>query len=263
MKEINRIVCLTEESVEFLYRIGRSELICGVSTYAVRPQEVKKKKVVSTFTHSNLKKIKELNPDLVIGFSDIQKDIAKDLIDMGLNVFISNQRSIDEILLYLKTLGYMIGEFEKTNEVINELKLKIESIKERAKEINYSPKVYIEEWDNPRITGIKWFGELVEICGGQNIFKDLSDSSIKAQERFVSEELILHHNPDIILACWCGKKVDFNEFKNNEILSKTNAVLNSQIFELPPEIFLQPGIAPIIDGLDILLDIFSQVKKSI
>lgn len=260
-----RIVCLTEESVEFLYAINRQDLIVGVSTYAVRPDSVKEKPVVSTFTHSNLRKIKEINPDLVIGFSDIQKDIAKSLIEMGLNVFISNQRSLNEILNYLQALGYMIGEFEETEKVLLKLREKIAETKHLVSEFykkNPKPKVrvYIEEWNEPRIFGIRWFSELVELCGGEDILHARSINGAMASERFVDAKTIQELNPDIILACWCGKKVEFEAFYEDEFLSQTLASKNKQIYELAPEVFLQPGMAPIVDGIDQLLKIFGIIK---
>lgn len=260
-----RIVCLTEESVEFLYALNREDLIVGVSTYAVRPPAVKEKPVVSTFTHSNLRKIKEINPDLVIGFSDIQKDIAKNLIEMGLNVFISNQRSLNEILAYLRGVGYMIGEFEKTEKLIATLENKITETQKLVSEYYQThpvprPRVYIEEWNEPRIFGIRWFSELVELCGGEDIFHTRSLNAPMAADRFVDSTRVLELNPDIILACWCGKKVEFDAFYKEEHLGQTKAVQTNQIYELAPEIFLQPGPAPIADGIDQLLKIFGIIK---
>lgn len=260
-----RIVCLTEESVEFLYALNREDLIVGVSTYAVRPPAVKEKPVVSTFTHSNLKKIKEINPDLVIGFSDIQKNIAKNLIEMGLNVFISNQRSLKEILAYLRGVGYMVGEFEKTEKLIANLENKIAETRKLVSEYYQThqrprPRVYIEEWNEPRIFGIRWFSELVELCGGEDIFHARSLNAPMASDRFVDSKAVLELNPDIILACWCGKKVEFDAFYKEEHLGQTKAVQTNQIYELAPEIFLQPGPAPIADGIDQLLKVFEIIK---
>jgi iron complex transport system substrate-binding protein len=257
-----RIVCMTEESVEFLYAIGRSDLIAGVSVYAVRPEGVKKNHpVISAFTHANIKKILELNPDLVVGFSDIQKDIAKELIGAGVDVYISNQRSLEEILRYLSTLGHMIGEGEKTTAYIKLLEDKISYAREKASQLKVHPRVYIEEWDEPRICGIRWFSELVELCGGQDIFREKSHAGKMAQGRFVSDSEISNHNPDIILASWCGKKVELNSFRDRPDCSGIPAVKNNQIFELSPEIFLQPGPAPILEGIDILLKYFFEFQK--
>lgn len=258
----SRIVCMTEESVEFFHAIGRGDVIQGVSVYAVRPPGVKKlHPVISAFTHANIKKILELSPELVIGFSDIQKDIARDLIAEGVDVFISNQRSIEEILRYLNTIGNMIGEAEKTKAFIACLEEKIEWARKISSKFTKHPKVYIEEWDEPRIAGIRWFSELVELCGGIDIFKERSYRGIKARDRFVDDSEVVNANPDIILACWCGKKVDLESFKSRAGYSDVSAVKNLQVLELPPEIFLQPGPALILDGIDRLISLFSEYQS--
>ena len=257
----SRIVCMTEESVEFFHGIGRSDVIAGVSAYAVRPSGVSQHPVVSAFTHANIKKITALNPDLILGFSDIQKDIAQELIGLGLDVYISNQRSIKDILRYLKVIGGMIGEQQKTEAYIASLLEKINYAKIEAKNFHFRPKVYIEEWNDPRICGIKWFSELVELCGGEDIFAEKSHFGSLAKDRFVSSEEIIKLNPDIILACWCGKKVDLNDFNLRVGWSTIKAVEMGQVFELAPEIFLQPGPAPILEGIDTLLNLFKQLNS--
>lgn len=256
-----RIVCLTEESVEFFHALGRADLIVGVSAFVERPLVAKKHKVVTTFTHSNNKKIKEVNPDLIIGFSDIQKDIARELIDEGFNVYISNQRSIAEILSYLYTLGLMVDEKEKTLELISFYQSKIQYALEKKKSFTKKPLVYIEEWDEPQICGIHWFTELIELCGGEVIFREKSLGKIKARERFVDNESLLNLNPDMVLLCWCGKKVDIESFKNRPGLKELKAVVNNQIFELDPAVFLQPGPALFVDGIDQVLELISRFQE--
>ena len=256
-----RIVCMTEESVEFLHAIGRADLIAGVSVYAKRPAEVKQHPVISSFTHANLKKIQTIKPDLVIGFSDIQKDIAKDLIAEGIDVYISNQRSIEEIFRYMWTLGYMVGEGEKTENYLATLEKKMAKAKIFAKTLKRKPLVYIEEWDGPQICGIRWFSELVSLCGGIDIFASKSQDGVKASERFVSNFDVQLANPDIILASWCGKKVDLESIKNRVELSETTAVRTNAIYELEPEIFLQPGPALFVDGIDRIIDLFSSFNS--
>lgn len=254
---------MTEESVEFFYAIGRSDLIAGISVYAVRPEGVKKNHpVISAFTHANIKKILDLKPDLVIGFSDIQKDIARDLIAAGVDVFISNQRSLEEILRYLSTLGHMVGEGEKTNALIEKLEAKMQYAKERAQTFSKRPRVYCEEWDEPRISGIRWFSELVELCGGIDIFNERAKNGVLASQRFVTDVEVVQGRPDIIFGCWCGKKVDLNSFKSREGYSGIPAIINQRIYELPPEIFLQPGPASILDGVDQLLQCFLAFQNS-
>ncbi|MBC7715022.1 MAG: ABC transporter substrate-binding protein [Rhizobacter sp.] len=257
-----RIICMTEESVEFLHAIGRSDLIAGVSVYAKRPAEVSQHPVISSFTHANLKKIQKIKPDLVIGFSDIQKDIAKELISEGIDVYISNQRSIEEIFRYMWMLGNMVGEGSKTEIYLQGLEEKISAARSFAKTLKSRPKVYIEEWDEPQICGIRWFSELVGLCGGVDIFEAKSMEGIKASERFVTSEEVGLNNPDIILASWCGKKVDIESIKARPELKNSSAVKNNQVYELEPEIFLQPGPALFVDGIDRLMDLFGSFNSN-
>jgi iron complex transport system substrate-binding protein len=252
-----RIICMTEESVEFLHAIGRSDLIAGVSVYAKRPKEVGQHPIISSFTHANLKKIQKIKPDLVIGFSDIQKDIAKELIAEGIDVYISNQRSIEEIFRYMWMLGHMVGEADRTTRYLHTLEEKIALARSFAKTLKHRPKVYIEEWDAPQICGIRWFSELVSLCGGVDIFEAKSMDGIKASERFVTSAEVGLNNPDIILASWCGKKVDIDSIKMRPELVNCTAIKNNHIFELEPEIFLQPGPALFVDGIDRLIELFS------
>jgi iron complex transport system substrate-binding protein len=250
---------MTEESVETLYAIGKQDLIVGVSAYVERPEVAKNKPTISVFTHANLKKIVDMKPDLVLGFSDIQKDVAKDLIGLGLNVFIANHRSVEGILNYIYMLGNLVGEPEETKRFISKLEAKIVYAKEKASSFKIRPKVYIEEWDNPAICGIEWFSEIVELCGGDVVHKKQSKSSL-AKDRILTMNEVASLNPDIILACWCGKKVQIGTILEREELKYVNAIKNSAVFELSPEIFLQPGPAPIIDGIDILLSIFEKLQ---
>ncbi|MBP9674499.1 MAG: cobalamin-binding protein [Bacteriovoracaceae bacterium] len=252
-----RIVCLTEESVEMLYLLGKEHLIVGVSAFVKRPVAAQKLPIVTTFTHANNQKILEVKPDLVLGFSDIQKDIAKELIAAGLNVFISNQRSIKEILNYLLWLGCMVGEKEQALSFILKFEQRIEDCKKEAHTFLHKPKVYFEEWPDPMITSIGWVSEMIEICGGQNIFREKSKESM-AQGRIISESEVLDKNPDIIFACWCGKKVELDSFAKRDAWENINALKTNQVFELEPEVFLQPGPALFLDGLDILMNYFKQ-----
>lgn len=249
-----RIICLTEETVETLYLLGRQDLIAGVSQYAVRPPEAKNHPVVSQFIRSDIEKIIDLRPDLVIGFSDIQKNIASELIGRGLNVFVTNQRSIGEILQSILMLGRLIGEEKKTLDLVSRFREKLSSIKEEAQKLPFKPKVYFEEWDHPRLSCIKWVSELIETCGGENIFNDHIGSL--AREREVSDEKIVERNPEIIFGCWCGKKVNIESFKKR--YPNVSAVQKEFIWELDPAIFLQPGPALFIDGLD---QMFEKIKE--
>ncbi len=248
-----RIVCLTEESVEFLYALEEQDRIVGVSAYARRPCEVVQKPVVTAFVSGSIKKIKELNPDLVIGYSDIQKDLARDLVAEGLNVYIANHRSIKEIFDYLLFIGRMVDKSALAIELLAKASHKIEEAKAFAKSLKYRPKVYIEEWDEPLISGIEWFCEVVNLCGGDVVFGDKSINKL-AKNRIVSETDFVDIDIDIIFACWCGKKVDIKSIQERAYLARTEAIKNNCIYELEPEIFLQPGIAPIMAGIDIIID---------
>jgi iron complex transport system substrate-binding protein len=257
-----KIICLTEESVETLYLLGKEELISGVSAFVKRPVEAQKLPKVSFFTSSNYKKILEIRPDLVIGHSDIQKDIARDLIEKGLNVFIANHRSLHEILQYIQMLSRLVKAEDEGDKLITRLLQKIAYAKKFTKSLQYRPKVYFEEWDEPMISAIKWVSELIELCGGVDINKQKSTGTL-AKDRFVSHSDIIRANPDIIFGCWCGKKVKIQSIKTREGYSQINAVKNNQVFELSPEIFLQPGPAPILDGIDILIKYFKELNKGV
>lgn len=256
----NRIICLTEESVETLFLLGRGHLIVGVSAFVKRPEEALKLDKVSFFTSSNYKKIIDKKPGLILGHSDIQKDIARDLIELGQNVFIANHRSIQGILQYIQMLSNLFDAKDEGEKLLSLLESKIAYAKELTKNLQYRPKIYFEEWDFPHISAIKWVSELIELCGGENIFA-LQGEGILAQERIVQSEEIIKNNPDIILACWCGKKVKVDNIKSRVGYEGINAVKNNQVFELAPEIFLQPGPAPILDGIDILMDIIKNFNQ--
>ena len=243
----SKIICLTEETVETLYLLGRSDLIAGVSKFVERPPEAKSNHpIVSQFVRSDIEKILSLRPDLVMGFSDIQKDIARELVGLGLNVFITNQRSLQEILDQILLLGRLIGEEEKATRLVAEFSRKLSDYRQKSK--GKAPvKVYFEEWDHPRLSCIQWVSELIEATGGVNIFKHKTGSL--AKERAVSDEEVVALNPDVIIGCWCGKKVETDSLAKRPGYQNVNAIKNQQVFEVDPAIFLQPGPALFVDGL--------------
>ena len=250
-----RIICLTEESVETLYLLGREELIAGVSQYVERPLEAKSKPVVSQFIRSDIEKIVSMKPDLVIGFSDLQKDIAAQLIGRGLNVFVTNQRTLSEILNNILLLGRMVGEEQKALKIVQGFKDKLSSIREQGKGLKRRPRVYFEEWDHPNYSGIGWVSELIEACGGENVFAHRSGAM--ARDREVTHSEIIDANPEIIFPCWCGKKVKIESIKERPGFDQVSAVKKDFIWELDPAIFLQPGPALFVDGLD---QMFEKIK---
>lgn len=253
---MNRIICLTEETVETLYLLGREDLIAGVSQYVERPPEAKKHPVVSQFIRSDIEQIVAMKPDLVIGFSDLQKDIASQLIGRGLNVLVTNQRSLKEILNNILLLGRMIGEEHKALKLIAGFVTKLAQFEARAKDFKYRPKVYFEEWDKPHYSCIQWVSELIHAVGGENIFHDKTGAM--ARDREVQDSEVIEKNPDIIFGCWCGKKVDVDSFAKRNGYENITAIKKNQVWELDPAIFLQPGPALFVDGLD---QMFSKIQK--
>ncbi len=243
-----RIICLTEESVETLFLLGKSELIVGVSHYVERPVEAKSLPKVSHFISGQINKIIDLKPDLILGFSDIQKDLARDLIGRGQNVFVTNQRSFEDIFNYILMLARLVGAEEKGKDLVASYKLKLEQFKLKAMRRATRPKVYFEEWDEPKISAIQWVNELILAVGGEPLFGE--HQGVTASERFVSDEEVISRNPDIIFGCWCGKKVKLEQFYQREGWDKISAIKNKKVIELPPEVFLQPGPALFEAGLD-------------
>jgi iron complex transport system substrate-binding protein len=239
--------------VETLYLLGQEDRIVGVSAFVERPTEAKNKPKVSSFVKANTQKLVDLKPDLVLGFSDIQQDIARELIGVGLNVFIANHRSLAEVLDYILLLGMMVGESQRATKLVASFKAKLEMAEQDAKS-SFKPKAYLEEWDGPFYSGIQYFSELVEVCGFEDIFNDRRNQSL-AKGREVEMVEVAKRNPDIILPCWCGKKVSIDEIKSRPELQQTSAVKENKIVELTPEIFLQPGPALFIDGIDQLISI--------
>ena len=251
-----RIVALTEEPVEILYLLNKQDNLVGVSNFVKRPKQALDQPRVSAFIKSNYEKIKDLEPDLIIGYSDIQKDIAKDLIEMGFNVYIANHQSVSGILNYVQTIGNLMQSSEAAADLVLKLEKNIDTAKKKAKSRATRPRVYFEEWNNPMISAIGWVKDMLTICGAE-VFIAENEKGNLAQGRITSVQEVEQFDPEILLTCWCGKKTNFDEVNNR--LANTTAVQNKRVYEIEPEIFLQPGPAPLLDGLDILLDIFNEV----
>lgn len=262
-----RIVCLTEETVEFFYRIGRPDVVVGVSVYAVRPENLPNAQTlprVSAFTHANAKKIADLKPDLIIGYSDVQKEIAKELTDMGLPLLITHQRSIDEIFNSLQMFGNLIGEKEKTAVFLQEIKNEMQKIVESCPKFDRPMRIYFEEWDEPRISASLWIHELLELLGCESLGSQKARSSHKSLSRQVEDREVIDFDPDLIFFSWCGKKGDKQSFARRSGYQDIRAVESDMIFEISSDIILQPGLASMIDGLRLLkgylVDHFSREK---
>lgn len=254
-----RIVCLTEETTETLYSIGAEDLIVGITQFVKRPKRARKEKpVVSRYIDAKIDKIIELEPDLVLAWSDLQADICAELIKSGKNVMCFNHRTIGGILKYIEQLGAMVGKYEESLAFANSINDKIERTIAKASERKYKPRVYFEEWDEPIITGISWVSELIEICGGVDVYSDLS-FKFHAKDRILdSSDRVLERDSDIMLASWCGKKFNKDNVLRRDGWKKLQFVINDEIHELPSEIILQPGPAALTDGIDLIMDIFDK-----
>ena len=254
-----RIVCLTEETTETLYLLGEERRIVGISGYTVRPPRARREKPrVSAFLSARIDRILELKPDLVLGFSDLQADIARDLAKAGLNILIFNQRSVEEILSMILTLASMVGAAEKGKGLVGELERNLDSIRESAMRFEKRPKVYFEEWDEPMISGIRWVSELVEIAGGEDIFSELSRSQSASGRIIQDPDEVIRRKPDVMLASWCGKKFRPERVRARPGWQEVPAVRNDRLFEIKSADILQPGPAALTDGLRRIYEILKQ-----
>ncbi|HYG55515.1 MAG TPA: cobalamin-binding protein [Burkholderiales bacterium] len=244
-----RIVCLTEETTETLYLLGEERRIVGVSGYTVRPPQARREKPrVSAFLSAKNEKILELKPDLVIGFSDLQADIARDLAKAGLSVLLFNQRSVQEILDMILALACLVGAADRGAQLVARLESNLDSIREAARTLPGKPRVYFEEWDEPMISGIRWVSELVEIAGGEDVFREKSISQA-ATGRIVTVDEVLERQPEVIIASWCGKK-----FRPERVAARPGwqdipAVREKRLYEIKSSEILQPGPAALTDGV--------------
>jgi iron complex transport system substrate-binding protein len=244
-----RIVCLTEETTETLYLLGEERRIVGISGYTVRPPRARREKPrVSSFLNARQERILALRPDLVLGFSDLQADIGRDLAKAGLNVMLFNQRSVEEILSMIQVLSSIVGAAEKGKKLISELEANLASVRRAARDFPRRPRVYFEEWDEPMISAIRWVSELVEIAGGDDILSELSFSQA-ATGRIHDGKTVIGKKPDLILASWCGKK-----FRPEKLAARPGgdaipAVRDGELHEIKSAEILQPGPAALTDGV--------------
>ncbi|MEM6388666.1 MAG: cobalamin-binding protein [Pseudomonadota bacterium] len=247
-----RIVCLTEETVETLYILGEEGRIVGVSGYAVRPKRVRREKPrVSAFTSADIPKILALQPDLVLTFSDLQADIAAELIRAGVAVMAYNQRDVAGILAMIRHLGAMVGQGARAEALAQDYERRLDRVAAEAAKYG-SPRVYFEEWDDPMIAGIGWVSELIEIAGGRDVFAELAREG-SAMGRIVTPEQVIQANPEVILASWCGKKVRPEKITARPDWDQITAVRVGRITEIKSPLILQPGPAALTDGLDAIV----------
>ena len=241
---------MTEETTEVLYDIGEHARIVGISGFTVRPPRARKEKPkVSAFTSAKIDRILALGPDLVLGFSDLQADIAAELIRHGVAVHIFNQRSVAEILTMIRTLGAMVGAQAKTEAYVASLESQVDRIRALASDLPRRPRVYFEEWDEPQISGIRWVSELIALAGGEDCFPELAAQPLATNRIVADIAEVPRRRPDIILGSWCGKKFRPERVAVRPGWADTAAVRNGDVYEIKSAIILQPGPAALTDGL--------------
>jgi iron complex transport system substrate-binding protein len=244
-----RIVCLTEETVETLYLLGRQELIVGISGYTVRPPEARRDKPrVSTFISADIAKIEALRPDLVLTFSDLQADIVAALVRRGVAVHAFNQRDVAGILDMIQILGALVDARDEASRLVARLAGNLDEVRARAASRAARPRIFFEEWDEPLISGIRWVSELIDIAGGIDIFADRARAG-DAKGRIVTIEEAIAAAPDIIVGSWCGKKFRPEKVAARPGFAALPAVRDGAVHEIKSSIILQPGPAALTDGL--------------
>lgn len=253
-----RIICLTEETTETIYLLGEGERIVGISGYTVRPPEARQKPKVSAFINAKFDKIMSLEPDLVFAFSDLQADIAAELIRRGVTVFTFNQRGVDEILEMILTIGRIVGGEERAIKLVETMQIELDAIATSAKKFSFRPRVYFEEWFDPLISGIRWVEELIEIAGGEPIFPELKKFQ-GAKDRIIDSQRVIKANPQVIIGSWCGKAVKKNLIRSREGWENVEAVRKNHIYEVKSAYILQPGPASLTEGIRQIHKILAKV----
>jgi iron complex transport system substrate-binding protein len=255
-----RIVCLTEETTETLYLLGEEARIVGISGYTCRPKEAREKPKVSAFTSAKIGKILELQPDLVLGFSNLQGKIAQELIEAGINVLVFNQRSVEEILQMILMLSRIVCAERAGIRLVERLRQELAQIAESASRFPRRPRVFFEEWMDPLISGIRWVDELIEIAGGETPFPHLRLCH-SAKDRILDPGEVAAANPEVIIGSWCGRKVNKDQIRSRAGWATTPAVRDGHIYEIKSTYILQPGPASLTEGVRQLHTILARVAR--
>jgi len=247
----HRIVCLTEETTEWLYLLGQEQRIVGISGYTVRPPRARQEKPrISSFLDGKIDRIVALEPDLVIGFSDMQAALADKLIRAGLNVLVTNQRSVAQIFQTLRLVAGLVGAQDRAEAWITQCQARHAQIVQAASTWPRRPRVYFEEWDEPMISAIRWVSELVTVAGGDDVFPELAVQSM-GRDRVIADALApARRAPDIIVGSWCGKKFRPEKVAARAGWAEVPAVCDGELHEIKSCDILQPGPAALTDGLE-------------
>jgi iron complex transport system substrate-binding protein len=257
----SRIVCLTEETTETLYLLGQGDRVVGVSGYTVRPPEARLKPKVSAFINARFDKIAALRPDLVLAFSDLQADLAAELVRRGVNVMVFNQRTVAEILQMIAIVGGLVGCQPEAERLADKLAADLDRIRDNAARFPARLRVFFEEWDEPLISGIRWVEELVEIAGGTPIYPELASASL-AKDRIVDPAEVARRDPQVVFASWCGKKMKKATITSRPGWDGVSAVRHDRIYEIKSTYILQPGPASLTDGVSQLHAILRRVSET-
>jgi len=255
-----RIVCMTEETTEILYRIGAGSKVVGVSGFTVRPKEARQKPRISSFLDANFDRILELKPDLVLGFSDLQAELAKQLALRGVPVYLFNQRSVAEILQTVRVVGALVGVKEPAEELARQLEVNLERHAQSATQLPRRPRVFFEEWNDPLISGIRWCSELIELVGGDDVCVE-SRQHGEAKGRIYDPAEVARRDPEVVIASWCGRKASREKIRTRPRWSEVRAVRDDQLYEIKSSLILQPGPAALLDGVDELAEIVAAVAR--
>ncbi len=255
-----RIVCMTEETTETLYRLGAGDLVVGVSGFTVRPPEARQKPHISTFLEAEFDQILDLRPDLVLGFSDLQAGLGKELAKRGVPVYIFNQRSVAEVLQTVRVIGALVGLAGEAEQLATELQSNLEAVHKRAAGLPKRPRAFFEEWHEPLISGIRWVSELLEIAGADDVCKESREQQ-GAQGRIYEPQEVARRDPEVVIASWCGRKASLDQIRGREGWEQVAAVRDDQIYELSSAVILQPGPAALTDGVDQLARIVAAVAE--
>lgn len=256
----SRIICLTEETTETLYLLGEGDRIVGVSGYTARPPEARQKPKVSAFINARFDKIDALRPDLILAFSDLQADIARELIRRGYPVYTFNQRTVAEILSMIRTVGALVGKAPEGDALAAGFEAQLAAMRRRADALPVRPRVFFEEWDNPLISGICWVDELIETAGGEPCFPELRTARL-AKDRIVDPAAVIERNPDVVVASWCGRAMRKRTIVERPGWDRVTAVRRDRIFEIKSTYILQPGPASLTEGARQLEDIVRRAAE--
>jgi iron complex transport system substrate-binding protein len=255
-----RVVCVTEETTETLYRVGAGELVVGVSGFTVRPPEARRKPRISSFLSADAEAILALRPDLVVGFSDLQADIARDLVRRGVAVLVTNQRSIAEILQTVRAVTALVGRGEEGARLADELQRGLARVADAAAALPRRPRAFFEEWPDPLIAGIRWVSELLEVAGADDVCAEARREQ-GAKGRIFAPEEVARRDPEVVVASWCGKKASRARIAGRAGWESVAAVRDDQLYEVKSALILQPGPASLTDGAAALARIVAAVAR--